>query len=162
MEPNDAPPTPAPSSPSGEGRVVTNRRAWIWAGVVVAAAAAIWAYSRLSEPSLIGTWSNRAPQDTIVFEFKEDGSGAMSIGTSQLPYQYRYDGTRDPAWLDLEAKPGGTAGTPVTIRAIAEFAGREKLKIRMPHTRTPGERPTEFIANDLENTILLTRAETGS
>jgi hypothetical protein len=34
--------------------------------------------------------------------------------------------------------------------------------IRMPHTRSPGDRPTEFLPNDVENTILLTRIESSS
>jgi hypothetical protein len=130
----------------------------MWAGIAVAVAAALWAYSRGSAPSLVGSWSNRAPQNAVTFLFKEDGSGAMSIGASQLPYQYRFDRTHDPAWLDLEARPEGRA---VSIRAIAEFARGGKLMIRMPHTRSPGERPTEFIPNDVENTILLTRVESG-
>jgi uncharacterized protein (TIGR03067 family) len=130
----------------------------MWAGIAVAVAAALWAYSRGSGPSLVGEWSNRAPQNTITFLFKDDGSGAMSIGASQLPYQFRFDRTHDPAWLDLEARPDGRT---VTIRAIAEFARGGKLIIRMPHTGSPGERPTEFIPNDVENTILLTRVESG-
>jgi hypothetical protein len=149
-------PTP---NPSAEPRVFTRTHAWIAVGVALAAAAAIWAYVALTRPSLVGVWSNRAPQNAVTFVFREDGSGAMSIGASQLPYQYRFDQTHEPAWLDLEARPEGRA---VTIRAIAEFARGGKLMIRMPHTRSPGDRPTEFLPNDVENTILLTRIESSS
>jgi hypothetical protein len=149
-------PTP---SPSAAPRMSTRTRAWIAGGLAVAAAAAIWAYVALTGPSLVGVWSNRAPQNAVTFVFREDGSGSLSIGASQLPYQYRFDGRHEPAWLDLEARPEGRA---VTIRAIVEFARGGKLMIRMPHTRSPGDRPTEFIPNDVENTILLTRVESPS
>jgi hypothetical protein len=149
-------PTP---SPSAAPRMSTRTRAWIAGGLAVAAAAATWAYVALTGPSLVGVWSNRAPQNAVTFVFREDGSGSLSIGASQLPYQYRFDERHEPAWLDLEARPEGRA---VTIRAIVEFARGGKLMIRMPHTRSPGDRPTEFIPNDVENTILLTRVESPS
>lgn len=156
---NTAPTSPPPPNPSWISRVATGKRVWLWAGIAVAVGAALWAYSRLSEPSLVGTWSNRAPQNTVTFVFKDDGSGAMSIGTAQLPYQYRFDRTRDPAWLDLDAR---AEGRPVMIRAITKFSRDDKLIIRLPHTRTPGERPADFLSDDVENTILLTRVEPGS
>jgi hypothetical protein len=83
----------------------------------------------------------------------------MVIGSARLDYRYTFDQAQQPAWLDLDAAPNGS---PVTIRAIAEFAPGGKLKIRLPFTRTPGTRPTEFVGNDIENTILLTRAESAS
>ncbi|MFZ5861333.1 MAG: hypothetical protein ACOYXR_00590 [Nitrospirota bacterium] len=159
MDQHDVPTTTPPSTPLEKPRGPARKRVWILAGAVVAVAAAIWAYSTFSRPSLVGAWSNRAPQNTVAFLFKEDGSGAMSIGDAQLPYQYRFDRTHNPAWLDLEARPNGR---PVTIRAIAKFARGGKLIIRMPHTRSPGDRPAEFIPDDVENTILLTRVESDS
>ncbi len=158
MDTRDTPTSSTPPSPSGTTRFTMTRRAWLWAGVAVAVAAGIWAYSRGSGPSLVGEWSNRAPQNTVTFLFREDGSGAMSIGTSQLHYQYRFDRTHDPAWLDLNARAEGRS---VTIRAIAKVSRDDKLIIRMPHTRTPGERPDKFLSDDVENTILLTRVESG-
>lgn len=136
-----------------------DRRILVWVGVAVAVAAAFWIYTRVTAPTLVGTWSNRAAENRVTFVFNPDGSGSMSIGNAQLPYRYRFDQSRDPGWLDLD----GTAdGKPVTIRAIAEFVRGDRLKIRMPHTRTPGVRPTEFVENDLENTILLTRVDPAS
>lgn len=137
-----------PPSPS------RNRRPWVWAALVAVTALGIWVYTLVSEPVLVGTWSNRATDNPIVFTFNEDGSGSMTIGAAQLPYQYRFDRTRSPAWLDLDAT---VEGRSVSIRAIAQFPRGDKLKIRMPHTRAPNIRPTEFEDNDLENTILLTR-----
>lgn len=132
------------------------RRAWVWVGVVVAAAVALWVYPRVFAPTLVGTWSNRATENRVTFTFNDDGSGTLTIGAANLPYRYRFDRSHDPVWLDLDAV---TEGKTVTIRAIAEFARRDKLKIGMPHTAAPGVRPTEFADNDLENTILLTRVE---
>ncbi len=131
-----------------------NRRPWVWAGLAAATALAIWIYTLVSEPTLVGTWSNRATDNPVAFTFNDDGSGSMTIGAAQLPYQYRFDQTRNPAWLDLDATAEGRS---VSIRAIAEFARRDKLKIRMPHTRALDIRPSVFEENDLENTILLTR-----
>lgn len=128
--------------------------------MVAATALAIWAYAVLSAPSsLVGTWSNRAADNPVQFTFNDDGSGAMTIGAARLPYRYHFDRTRKPAWLDLDAT---VEGREVAIRAIAQFARKDKLKIRMPHTRALDIRPTEFVDNDLENTILLTRVEPGS
>jgi hypothetical protein len=136
-----------------------DRRALVWLGVVAAVAAALWIYTRVTAPTLVGTWSNRATENRVTFVFNPDGSGSMSIGNAHLPYRYRFDPRRDPAWLDLE---GSAEGKTVTIRAIAEFVRGDRLKIRMPPTRTPGDRPAEFVDNDLENTILLTRVEPAS
>jgi len=144
--------TPAPEVPR-------SRRPWMWIGLVVAVALALWTYPRMFAPTVVGTWSNRAADNQVTFTFNDDGSGTMSIGAAQLQYRYRFDRTHDPVWLDLDAT---TEGKPVTIRAIAEFARGNRLKVRMPHTGTPGVRPTEFVANDLENTILLTRVEPAS
>jgi hypothetical protein len=116
-------------------------------------------YTLVSEPTLAGTWSNRATDNPVTFTFNEDGSGSMTIGAAQLPYGYRFDQTRNPAWLDLDATAKGRS---VSIRAIAQFARGDKLKIRMPHTRAPDIRPTEFEEHDLENTILLTRIKPSS
>lgn len=127
--------------------------------MAAATALAIWMYGVFSAPTLVGTWSNRAEDSPITFTFSDDGSGTMTIGSARLSYQYRLDQTRDPAWLDLDAAADGRS---VSIRAIAQFARRDKLKIRMPHTRAVDIRPTEFVDNDLENTILLTRVEPGS
>jgi hypothetical protein len=136
-----------------------NRRIWLWLALVAIAAAAIWAYPKVGAPSLVGQWSNRTPQNQVTFTFERNGSGAMSIGDARLEFQYTLDRSHVPAWLDLR---GAVEGKPVTIRAIAELPRRDKLKIRMPHTRTPGERPTEFVADDVESTILLTRVESAS
>jgi hypothetical protein len=136
-----------------------SRRPWVWGIVVVVAAVALWAYPRLFAPTLVGTWSNRTTENQITFTFNDDGSGTMAIGVAQLPYRYRFDRTHDPVWLDLDAT---TEGKTITIRAIAEFVRGGRLKIRMPHTGAPGVRPTEFVDNDLENTILLTRVEPAS
>ena len=136
-----------------------NRRTWLIIGALVAAVLGLWAYSRLSAPSLEGVWSNSATDNRISFTFDPDGSGALLIGSSRLEYRYTFDRTRRPAWLYLDAAPDGR---PVTIRAIAEFAPGGRLKIRMPFTRTPDTRPTEFADNDIENTILLTRVESAS
>jgi hypothetical protein len=136
-----------------------SQRPWVWVGVVIAAAVAIWVYTWVFAPKLVGTWSNHASENQITFTFTEDGSGSLTIGTAHLPYRYRFDQTHDPAWLDLEAEANGK---PVTIRAIAEFARGRKLKIRMPHTGSPSARPTQFVKDDLENTILLTRVEPAS
>ncbi len=159
MDTHDTPPSSPSPSPSWTNRAAMTRRVWLWAGIAAAVGAALWAYSRFSEPSLVGTWSNRAPQNTVTFVFQEDGSGAMSIGAAQLPYQYRFDRTRDPAWLDLDAR---AEGRPVMIRAITKFSRADKLIIRLPYTGTPGERPADFLSDDVENTILLTRVEPGS
>lgn len=128
-------------------------------GAIVIVTVAIWAYTELSPPSLTGAWSNGAPENRIDFTFNPDGSGTMAIGSSRLDYRYTFDRTKRPAWLDLDAAPNGE---PVTIRAIAEFAPGGKLKIRLPPTRAFGIRPTEFVDNDIENTILLKRAESAS
>lgn len=136
-----------------------SRRPWIWIALVVAVVFALWAYPRLFAPTLVGTWSNRATENQVSFTFNDDGSGTMTIGAAQLQYRYRFDRTHDPAWLDLDA---ASERKTVTIRAIAEFARGNRLKIRMPHTGTPGARPTEFVDNDIENTILLTRVEPAS
>jgi hypothetical protein len=127
--------------------------------VAAGTALAIWFYGVLSPPTLVGTWSNRAADNPITFTFHDDGSGTMTIGSARLLYQYRLDQTREPAWLDLDATADGK---PVSIRAIAQFARRDKLRIRLPHTRAVDIRPTEFTDDDLENTILLTRVEPGS
>jgi hypothetical protein len=131
----------------------------VWAGLVAATALAIWIYTLVSAPTVVGTWSNRATDNPVAFTFNDDGSGSMTIGTAQLPYQYRFDQTRNPAWLDLDATAEGRS---VSIRAIAQFARGDKLKIRMPHTRALDIRPTEFEERDLENTILLTRTKPSS
>jgi hypothetical protein len=131
----------------------------MWVVVVVAVAVALWAYPRVFAPTVVGTWSNRATENRVTFTFNDDGSGTMMIGSAQLPYRYRLDRTHDPVWLDLDAT---AEGKTVTIRAIAEFARGNRLKIRMPHTGTPGVRPTQFVNDDLENTILLTRVEPAS
>jgi hypothetical protein len=136
-----------------------NRRPWVWGGVVLAAAVALWGYSKVFAPTLVGTWSNRASENQVTFTFNDDGSGSMTIGAAQLRYRYHFDRTHDPVWLDLDAT---SEGKYVTIRAIAEFARGDKLKIRLPHTGSPGVRPTEFVDNDIENTILLTRVEPAS
>lgn len=128
-------------------------------GAIVIAAIAIWAYPEFSAPSLTGAWSNGAPENRIDFTFNSDGSGAMVIGSARLDYRYTFDQTQRPAWLNLDAAPNGS---PVTIRAIAEFAPGGKLKIRLPFPRTPDARPTEFVDNDIENSILLKRAESAS
>lgn len=141
---------PDPSSPTPPRTL----RPWLWVGAVLVTALAVWVYSLISAPTLVGTWSNRATDNPVSFTFNDDGSGAMAIGTAQLAYQYRFDQTRNPAWLDLDAT---TEGRSVSIRAIAQFARGDKLKIRMPHTRALDIRPTEFVDDDLENTILLTR-----
>ncbi len=130
------------------------RRPWVWAALVAVTALGIWVYTLVSEPVLVGTWSNRATDIPIVFTFNEDGSGSMTIGVAQLPYQYRFDQTRNPAWLYLDAT---VEGRSVSIRAIAQFTRGDKLKIRMPHTRAVDIRPNELVDNDLENTIILTR-----
>jgi len=149
-----AQPTEGASSPTPR-----SRRPWVWVGVVAAAAVALWVYPKVFAPTLVGTWSNRTPDNQVTFTFNDDGSGAMTIGAAQLRYRYRFDRAHDPAWLDLDA---ATEGKSVTIRAIAEFARGDKLKIRMPHTGAPGIRPPEFVDNDIENTILLTRVEPAS
>jgi hypothetical protein len=151
-------PVAAPTSGQEPSPPRLSQRPWVWVGVTLAAAAVIWIYSKAFAPTLVGTWSNRATENTISFTFADDGSGSMTIGAANLPYRYRFDQTQDPAWLDLDAAPNGR---PVTIRAIATFA-RGKLKIRMPHTGTPSVRPTEFVKDDIENTILLTRVEPAS
>lgn len=130
-----------------------NQRPWVWVGVVIAAAAAIWVYSKVFTPTLVGTWSNRATENQITFTFADDGSGSMTIGAARLPYRYRFDQTHDPAWLDLDAT---VENQPVTVRAIVAFMRGDKLKIRMFH-KNPSTRPTEFITNDVDDTILLTR-----
>lgn len=152
---------PLAEQSSGQEPPATRRsqRPWLWVGVVVATALAIWVYTRVFAPTVVGTWSNRATVNQITFTFADDGSGSMTIGAARLPYRYRFDQTHDPAWLDLDAN---AEGKPVTIRAIAQFARGDKLKIRMPQTGTPDVRPTEFLENDLENTILLTRVEPSS
>jgi uncharacterized protein (TIGR03067 family) len=132
-----------------------SRRPWVWVAVVVVAAVVLWVYPRVFAPTLVGTWSNRATENQITFTFNDDGSGAMTIGTAQLQYHYRVDRTHDPAWLDLDAT---VENKSVTVRAIVEFSRGDKLKIRMFH-KTPGTRPTEFIINDVDDTILLTRVE---
>ena len=137
-----------------------NRRTLLIIGALVAAVLGLWAYSRLSAPSLEGAWSNGATENRIDFTFNPDGSGAWLIGSARLEYRYTFDRTRQPAWLDLDAT--APDGRPVTIRAIAEFAPGGRLKIRMPFPRTPDTRPTEFVDNDIENTILLTRVESAS
>ena len=154
-------PVPASAAPeSGTGRASrANRRTWLWLGLVAVAVALIWVYTRGGAPSLVGVWSNRAPQNQVTLTFQSNGSGAMAIGDARLEFQYTLDRTHTPAWLDLH---GVVEGRTVTIRAIAELARNDKLRIRMPHTRTPGERPTEFVADDVENTILLTRVESAS
>ena len=136
-----------------------NTRTLLLIGALVAAALGLWAYSRLSAPSLEGTWSNGATDNRIGFTFNPDGSGAWLIGSARLEYRYTFDQTRRPPWLDLDAAPNGN---PVTIRAIAEFAPGGRLKIRMPFPRTPDTRPTGFVDNDIENTILLKRVEPAS
>ena len=100
-----------------------------------------------------------ATDNRIGFTFNPDGSGAWLIGSARLEDRYTFDQTRRPAWLDLNAAPDGR---PITIRAIAEFASDGRLKIRMPFPRTPDVRPTEFVDNDIENTILLRRVESAS
>ncbi len=152
---------PVAEQGSGPERPASQRsqRPWVWVGVVVAAALAIWVYTRVFAPTLVGTWSNRATENQITFTFADDGSGSMTIGAAHLPYRYRFDQAHDPAWLDLDATANGK---PVTVRAIAELTRGNKLKIRMPHTGTPGVRPTEFVKDDVENTILLTRVEPSS
>lgn len=153
MEPIAAPSSgPEPSAPR------PSQRPWVWVGVILAAAAVMWIYSKAFAPTLVGTWSNRATENPVTFTFADDGSGSMTIGAASLSYRYRFDQTQDPAWLDFDATSNGR---PVTIRAIAEFT-RGKIKIRMPHTGTPGVRPTEFVKDDIENTILLTRVEPAS
>ena len=137
-----------------------NTRTWLVIGALVAAALGLWAYSRLSAPSLEGAWSNGATENRINFTFNPDGSGAWLIGSARLEYRYTFDQTHRPAWLDLDATVPN--GRPVTIRAIAEFAPGGRLKIRMPFPRTPDARPTEFVDNDIENTILLRRVESAS
>lgn len=137
-----------------------NTRTLVIIGALVAAALGFWAYSRLSAPSLEGAWSNGATDNRIGFTFNPDGSGAWLIGSARLEYRYTFDQTHQPAWLDLDATAPN--GNSVTIRAIAEFAPGGRLKIRMPFTRTPDARPTEFVGNDVENTILLRRVESAS
>jgi len=133
-------------------------RSLLWVVAVLLAALAIWAYTRLSTPSLLGTWSNGATESPVSFVFNPDGSGTMVLGKARLDYRYTFDPGRKPAWLDLET----VGAAPVTIRAIAEFAPGGRLKIRMPFTRAPGTRPSEFIDDDVENTILLKRGESAS
>lgn len=145
---------PEPTGPPDPPPNPRSPRPWWWAGAVLIVALGIWVYSSVSAPTLVGTWSNRATDNPITFTFNHDGSGAMTIGTAQLPYRYQFDKARNPAWLDLDASAEGRS---VSIRAIAQFARGDKLKIRMPHTRAPDIRPTEFVDSDLENTILLTR-----
>jgi hypothetical protein len=127
--------------------------------VAVAATVVIWAHTKGNPPSLVGVWSNRTPQNQVTFRFEHDGSGAMSIGNARQEFQYTLDRSHTPAWLDLR---GAVEGRTFTIRAIAELPRHDRLKIRMPHTQTPGERPTEFVRDDVENTILLTRVESAS
>ena len=139
-----------------------NTRTLFFALVIgtLAAALGLWAYSRLSPPSLEGAWSNSATDNRIDFTFNPDGSGAWLIGSARLEYRYTFDQTHRPAWLDLDATAPN--GQPVTVRAIAEFASGGRLKIRMPFPQTPDVRPTEFVDNDIENTILLGRVESAS
>ena len=137
-----------------------NTRTLLVIGALVAAALGFWAYSRLSAPSLEGAWSNGATDNRIDFTFNPDGSGTWLIGSARLEYRYTFDQTHRPAWLDLDATAPN--GQPVTIRAIAEFAPDGRLKIRMPFPQTPDVRPTEFVDNDIENTILLRRVESAS
>jgi len=136
-----------------------DKRPLLVIGALVAAALGLWAYNRLSAPSLEGAWSNGATDNRIDFTFNPDGSGTWLIGSARLEYRYTFDQTHRPAWLDLNAAPDGR---PVTIRGIAEFAPDGRLKIRMPFPRTPDVRPTEFVDNDVENTILLKRVESAS
>ena len=53
-----------------------NTRTLLVIGALVAAALGLWAYSRLSAPSLEGAWSNGATDSRIDFTFNPDGSGA--------------------------------------------------------------------------------------
>ncbi len=134
-------------------------RVMLGLGAIGLAAIAVWAYTAFTPPSLTGAWSNGAPENRIDFTFNPDGSGTMAIGAAHLTYRYLFDRTKRPAWLDLETAP---TGTTVTIRAIAEFAPGGKLKIRLPPPRAFGIRPIEFVDDDIENTILLTRVESAS
>lgn len=131
-------------------------RTTIAIALLALAVVAVFVYTRLTPPTLVGAWSNQAPTDRIGFTFRDDGTGVMTIGNARLDYRYRLDRTHRPAWLDLDAAPNGA---PVTIKAIVEFVPGGKLKIRLPFTRTPGARPEAFVENDIENTILLTRLD---
>lgn len=133
-----------------------DKRAGLAIALFLLAVLGVWLYLRLPPTSLVGAWSNQAPTNRIGFTFREDGSGMMTIGDARLDYRYRFDRAHQPPWLDLHAAPNGA---PVTIKAIAEFPSNNRLKIRLPFTRTPGERPQGFPADDVENTILLTRVE---
>jgi len=82
---------------------------------------------------MVGKWigfENGDPDDPIMLEFREDGSGTMQEGNSSEPFTYEAQGDSAPYGLTLDME-GQVAST------IFEFQDDNTLKIDEPGTSTP-------------------------
>lgn len=100
----------------------------------------------------IGLWEDIGATDKkTVIVFRENGTGTISFDYQVSDLKYVIDYSKKPVWLDLIYS---REGKPYRAKMIVQFLDNNQLKWR---TFFNEKRPTEFIPEDSDNTITLSR-----
>lgn len=102
----------------------------------------------------VGTWSGVDSSNMQgVVTFRENGTGTMEFGNQAYAFQYWFDYSKRPVWLDLLYS---REGKPFQARLIVRYSDEDHLQW---YTFFSEERPEEFPKGDEEGVFKLTRVK---
>ena len=100
----------------------------------------------------IGEWSGIDSKGSkAIILFRENGTGYISFDKELYRFNYVFDYSKNPVWLDLISS---RKGRPFRAKLIVRFMGKNRFKFR---TFFNEKRPSEFLEDDLKNTVFLTK-----
>ena len=100
----------------------------------------------------VGTWSGVDGANTKgVVTFRENGTGTLEFDNSAFDFQYAFDYSKRPVWLDMIYS---REGKPFRARLIAKFPDEDHLHW---YTFFTEERPAGFPEGNDENVMKLAR-----
>jgi hypothetical protein len=100
----------------------------------------------------VGVWSgvDGANMKGVV-TFRENGTGTMEFDQNTFKFEYSFDYSKRPVWLDLIYS---REGKPFRARLIVKFPAEDQLHW---YTFFSEERPDKFPEGNAENVMKLTR-----
>ena len=105
-------------------------------------------------PPHIGVWAGVDPSNVKgTVTFKEDGTGSMEFADNIYEFNYVFDYSRKPVWLDLIYS---REGKPFRAKLVVKFENENRFQWFTFFTET---RPDAFPEKDSEGVMVLTKVD---